>query len=116
MRWLTPARATPEPSAGARWSLGLLLLDRARVREDALLHPDQLHGAVLETLRVVQRHERHERRLAANRVLVGVERHLLQERGERRLGVLLLPLARERNELLQVLDAAVCLDRPLRFE
>ena len=96
--------------------LDALLLDRAGVREDPLLHPDQVDGAELEALRVVQRHQRHERRLAADRVLVGVERDLLQERRERRLGVLLLPLARERDELLQVLDAPLRLDRPLGLE
>ena len=66
--------------------LDAVLLDRARVREDPLLHPDHVDGAELEALRVVQRHQRHERALAADRVLVGVERDLLQERRQRRLG------------------------------
>ena len=42
-----------------------LLLDGARVREEPLLHPDHEHGAELEALRVVQRHQRHERAVAA---------------------------------------------------
>src|SRR6202008_1161398 len=73
-----------------------LLLDRARVREDALLHADQVDRAELEALRVVQGHERDERAVAADRVLVGVERDLLEEGRESlvfRLG-LLSPLSR----------------------
>src|SRR5207302_5509121 len=93
-----------------------VLLDRTRVREDPLLEPDEIDGLELEALRVVQRHERYERALTADRVLVGVERDLLQERRQRRLGVLLLPLTREGDELLQVLDAALRLDRAFRLE
>ena len=56
-----------------------LLLDRAGVRKDALLHPDQVDGAELEALGVVQRHQRDEALLLADRVLIRVERDLLQE-------------------------------------
>src|SRR5581483_11526367 len=96
--------------------LHAVLLNRTRVREDPFLEPDEIHGLELQALRVVQRHERHERALTADRVLVGVQRNLLQERRQRRLGVLLLPLTREGDELLQVLDAALRLDRALRLE
>ena len=86
------------------------------MREDALLHADQVDGAELEALRVVDRHQRDERALAADRVLVGVERDLLEEGGERRLGRVLDPFAGERDELLEVLDAALRLDRALGLE
>src|SRR5439155_26780607 len=84
-----------------------LLLDRAGVREDALLHPDHEDGAELEALRVVQREQRDEALLAAHRVLVGVERDLLQEARQARLLRRLLVLARDADELLQVLDPAL---------
>src|SRR4051812_15375839 len=93
-----------------------LLLDRAGVREDPLLHPDQVDDAELEALRVVERHERDERGVAADRVLVGVERDLLEEGREGRVLRLLAPLARDRDELLEVLHAALGLDRALGLE
>ena len=83
-----------------------LLLDRAHVREDPLLHADEEHRAELEALRVVDRHQRDERLLVAQRVLVGVERDVLEEAGERGLLGLLLVLARDADELLEVLHAA----------
>ena len=43
--------------------LDVVVLDRARVREDPLLHADHEDGAVLEALRVVERHQRHLRRV-----------------------------------------------------
>ena len=86
------------------------------MREDPLLHPDQVDGAELEALRVVQRHQRDERGVAADRVLVGVERDLLQEGREGRVLRLLAPLARDRDELLEVLHAALRLDRALGLE
>ena len=93
-----------------------LLLDRADVREDPLLHPDHEDGLELEPLGVVQGHQRDEALLAADRVLVGVERDLLQEAGQARLRRLLLVLARDADELLQVLDPPLRLDRPLGLE
>jgi hypothetical protein len=66
-----PLLRTREPDVReAPLLLERLLLDRARVREDALLQPDHEDGAELEPLRVVERHERHERALASDRVLV----------------------------------------------
>ena len=50
------------------------------------------------------------------RVLVGVERDVLEEAGEGRLLGLLLVLAGDADELLEVLHAAARLDRPLRLE
>ncbi len=88
------------------------------MREDPLLHPDQVDGAELEALRVVDGHERDERAVAADRVLVGVERDLLEEGREGlvfRFG-LLAPFARDGDELLEVLHAALRLDRPLGLE
>ncbi len=86
------------------------------MREDPLLHPDHEDGPELEALRVVERHERDEAALVADRVLVGDERDVLEEAGERRLLGLLAVLARDADELLEVLDAPARLDRPLRLE
>src|SRR6266404_9454684 len=109
-------RARHADVAEAPLLLDAVLLDRARVREDPLLEADEEDGLELEALRIVQRHQRDERALAADGVLVGVERDLLEERRQARLRVLLLPLARERDELLEVLDATLRLDRPLGLE
>ena len=107
-------RARHPDVAEAALLLDVVLLDRARVREDPLLHPEHEDGAELEPLRVV---ERHQRDLAgavavAQRVLVRVERDLLQERRERRLVGRGLVLARDADELLEVLDLSLRL--PLR--
>src|SRR5436309_11089339 len=93
-----------------------LLLDRARVREDPLLHPDQVYGAELEPLRVVQRHQRHQALLAADRVLVRIQRDLLQEVRERGLVGRLLVLPRDADQLLKVLGPSLRLDRSLGLE
>src|SRR6266540_3735214 len=53
---------------------------------------------------------------APNRVLVGVERDLLQEVRERRLIGGLLVLACDADELLEILDSALRLDRPFGLE
>jgi hypothetical protein len=53
--------------------LQALLLDRPRVRKDTLLHADEEDRAELESLRVVQRHQRHEAALLLDRILVGIE-------------------------------------------
>ncbi len=53
---------------------------------------------------------------ACERVLVGDERDLLQEARERRLLALAAELARDADELLEVLDPAARLDRPLGLE
>ena len=73
-------------------------------------------AAELEALRVVERHERHETALVADRVLVGDERDVLEEPGERRLLGLLAVLAGDADELLEVLDPAARLDRALGLE
>src|SRR6185295_19340915 len=68
-----------------------LLLDRARVREDALLHPDEEDRAELEALSVVERHESDEAALLLDGVLIGEERNLLQKLREgRALRILLV--------------------------
>ena len=59
--------------------LDVALLERARVREDALLAADDEDGVVLEPLGVVQRHQRRQALLVADRVLLGDERDLGQE-------------------------------------
>jgi hypothetical protein len=64
----------------------------------------------------MQSHQRHETLLLAQRILVGVERDLLEELGEARLVGLLEVLLRDADELLEVLDPALRLDRPLGFE
>ena len=86
------------------------------MREDPLLHPDHEHGAELEALRVVERHQRDEALLLADRVLVGEERDLLEERRTGSAPPSLDVLLRDADELLQVLDAAARLDRPLGLE
>ena len=86
------------------------------MREDPLLHPDHEHRAELEPLRVVERHQRDEALLAADRVLVGEERDLLEEAGQGRLvggGLVLLGRA---DELLEILEAALRFDRALGLE
>ena len=93
-----------------------VLLDRPRMREDPLLHPDHEDALELEALRVVERHERDERLTVAQRVLVGVERDLLEEVREARLGRGGLVLLRDADELAQVLHPALRLDRPLGVE
>ena len=109
-------RARHADVAEAPLLLDALLLDRARVREDPLLHPDHEDRAELEALRVVERHQGDEAALVADRVLVGDERDVLQEAGERRLLGLLPVLARDADELLEVLDPPARLDRPLGLE
>ena len=94
-----------------------VLLERALVREEPLLHADHEDDRELEPLGVVQRHQGDVRALGVERVLVGEERDLLQERVER--GLLLaafLVLARDPDELLEVLDPALRLERALGLE
>src|SRR5919106_1804307 len=93
-----------------------LLLEGARVREDALLHPHEEDGAELEPLRVVEGHERHEAALLLQLVLVRVERDLLEELREAWLGCGSLVLAGDADELHEILDPPLRLDGPLRLE
>ena len=66
MREVEPLLGTGEADvAEPPLLLDALLLDRARVREDALLHADEEHRAELEALRVVERHQRDEAALLA---------------------------------------------------
>ena len=82
----------PEPLAGPRDAdvgepallLLVSLLERARVREDALLAADDEDGVVLQALGVVEGHQRDLGLVALQVVLVGVERDRLQELLERR--------------------------------
>ncbi len=96
--------------------LDALLLERADVREDALLHPDREDRLELQPLRVVERHERDEAPIVVDRVLVRDQRDVLQEAGQARFVRLLAVLPRDADELLEVLDAAARLDRPLGLE
>jgi len=86
------------------------------VREDPLLHPDQVDGAELEALGIVEGHQGDEAFLAADGVLVGEERDLLQEVRQRGLLRRLLVLAGDTDELLQVLEPSERLDGALRLE
>ena len=81
-----------------------LLLDRPAVGKDPLLHSDQVDRAKLEPFRIVEGHQRHQALLAADRVLIREERDLLQEVRQRRLLRRLMVLARDADELLQVLE------------
>ena len=92
------------------------LVERARVREDAVLHPDHEHDRELEALGVVQRHQRHEALVVAQRVDVGDQRDLLQELADRALLGQRVVLARDPHELLEVLQPPLRLDRPLGLE
>ena len=102
--------------AEATLLLHALLLDGTDVREDPLLHPDHEHRPELEALRVVQRHQRDEPAVVPDRVLVGDEGDVLEEAGDRGVRGLLAVLAGDADELLQVLDAALRLDRSLGLE
>ena len=101
--------------------LDVVLLDRAHVREDPVLHPEHEHGAELQALGVVQRHQRDLAGALVGHVVLGrVQRDLLEELRQRRLVAPAvrgdLVLARHADELLEVLDAAARLDRPLGLE
>ena len=54
-------------------------VERARVREHAVLAAGDEHGRILQALGVVQRHQRHQALVLAARVGVRDERDLLQE-------------------------------------
>ena len=110
------AGARDRDVAEAALLLEVRLLDRADVREEVLLHADHEDRVELEALRVVQRHQRDvaARSSVDQRVGVGDQRDLLQEAGERRLLGARVVLARDADELLQVLDAARGLDRAAR--
>ncbi len=64
----------------------------------------------------MERHQRDEALLAAERVLVGEERDLLEEVREARLVRGLLVLLRDADELLEILDPPLRLDRALGLE
>src|SRR5918997_704101 len=93
--------------------LEVLLIERAGVREGPLLHPDDEHVVELEPLRVVERHEGDAPPLGGDGVLLRVERLLLQEAVEGRLGLDALVLAGGVYELLEVLQARLALYRVL---
>ena len=85
------------------------------MREHAVLATDHEHDRKLEPLGIVQRHQRDDALVVAQVVLLGEERDLLEELLHRaavlRRGVV---LARHSDELLEVLEAPLGLDRPLR--
>ena len=88
-------------------------LDRAHVREHAVLEPDDEHDPELEPLGVVEGHQRDDALVVAQVVLLGEERDLLEELLDRALlggGVV---LARHAHELLEVLEPPLRLDRAL---
>src|SRR6476659_5642620 len=58
--------------------LDVALVDRARVREHPVLHPDDEDDRVLEALRIVQRHQRDEALVVGEGVLGREQRELLQ--------------------------------------
>ena len=108
------ARVMPTYARRLSSSISLSSIERACGKIPSSM-PIMNDAAELEALRVVDRHQRHERAVTREPVLVGHERHLLQERGERRLLPLGPELACHADELLQVLDAASRLDRALRL-
>jgi hypothetical protein len=102
--------------------LEVSLLDRPHVGEDALLAADDQHRLVLEPLRVVERHQGAEALVAAQRILVGVQGDLGQELLQGLNVALPLDLAvgvelpRHPDQLLEVLDPPLGLDRALGLE
>ena len=96
--------------------LHVLLVQRALVREHALLHAGDEHHRELEALGVVQRHQREQRAGVGERVAVAVQRDLLQEAVEAGLVGALVVLGGHADELLDVLEAALGLERLLRRE
>ena len=86
--------------------------------EHSLLAAGDEHGRVLQTLCVVHRHQRHEPLIVAARVGVCHQGDLLQEDFERVLAIggRRVELAAHLDELLEVLDPALGLDRALGLE
>ena len=96
--------------------LDVLLVEGALVREDALLHAGDEHDRELEALGVVHRHQGDELVGVGEGVDVAVERYLLQEAVEAGLLGPLVVLAGHADELLEVLEAALGLQRALALE
>ena len=125
-----PRVGEPEPLAGPGDAdvgepallLEVALLDRPRVREDALLAADHEHRLVLEPLRVVEAHQRRQALLLLDVVLLGDQPDLgeeLLQRGRVLValeGAVGVELAGDADQLLEVLDPALGLDRALRLE
>src|SRR5918998_69035 len=96
--------------------LQVLLVEGARVREGPLLHPHDEDVIELEPLGVVQRHQRDPSALGTERVLVGVERLLLQKALQGGLRIKPFVLPRGVYELLQVLQTRLSLYGVLGLE
>ena len=86
------------------------------MREEPLLHADHEDDRELESLGRVQRHERHAVVLDIGIVDVGDERELREEGLEVRVLLRLLEVARDADELLEVLDARLVLRFLVRLE
>ena len=93
-----------------------LLVQRARVRKQALLHPGDEHHRELKPLGVVEGHEGHQGLARLQTVDVGVEADLLEKIGQSALGVQAVELLPHAYEFLQVFQPPLGLQRPLRFE
>ena len=107
--------------AEAALLLEVALVERARVREHPLLASDHEHDRVLETLGVVQGHQRDQPVVVAAIVGVGDQRDLLEEVRQRRLarGIRLrqrVVLGGDVDQLLEVLEPSLRLDRALGLE
>ena len=86
------------------------------MREEPLLHADHEDNRELEAFGRVQRHERHAVVLDIGIVDVGDERELREEGLEVRVLLRLLEVARDADELLEVLDARLVLRFLVRLE
>ena len=86
------------------------------MREDAVLETDHEHDVVLEALRVVEGHQRHDPLVVLQVVLLGEEGDLLEELLDGGLVRVPVVLARHAHELLQVLEPPLGLDRALGLE
>ena len=110
-------RARDADVAGAALFLDLIgVHERARMREEALLHADHEDNGELEALGRVQRHERHAVVLDVGVVDVGDERELREEGLEVRVLLRLLEVARDADEFLEILDARLVLRLLVGFE
>src|SRR5438874_1082197 len=89
---------------------------RTHVREDALLHAGDEDDGELEALRDVQRHHRDGAFVVDDLVGVADERDLLEDTAGAALGIVARVGIGDPNQLLEVLDAALRLDRLLCFE
>ena len=105
---LARARDAHVGQAALLFHLGRVL-ERAAVREDALLQAGDEDDRELQALGSVQGDQRHRLGVATQRISVRDERHILQEGGQALAGRQALVVARHGAELLDVRPALLAL-------